>query len=114
MIAAVQTGAFISTTKAVYFVSGTEPKKWEMKKVLEYPALEYGRNQGGINPSHLGFETKQLSVLFATANGPVVGLPDGTAVNLVDKNIHFPDCGQRTGAIMVVDESMVIQTQASA
>lgn len=114
MVASVQTGAYISTDKAVYFVEGTEPRKWRTKKVLPYPAIEYGRNQDLVDPSFFGIETTQLSVLFATVNGPVVGLPDGTAINLIDKQVKMPSCGQPIGSIMVVDESLIIQTQASA
>lgn len=112
MVASVQTGFYVSTEQAVYFVGGVAPiLELPVKKVLNYPAIEYGKNQELIDPSFFGFETTQLSTLFATVNGPVVGLPDGTAVNLIDKQIKMTDCGQQTGAIMVVDESLIIQSQ---
>jgi hypothetical protein len=107
-VVSVQSGAFVSTTDAIYFISGTSPSKWTMKKVLDYPALEWGNNQTLINPSDFGLESYTLSALFATVNGPVVGFPDGTAINLIDKNVTTPNCS--SGAIMVVDETMIIQS----
>ena len=111
MVAAVHSGFFISTEKAVYFVAGTIPKEWKVHQVLKYPAIEYGINYELVDPSFFGFETTQLSVLFATANGPVIGLPTGEAINLIDKNVTLPSgCGMQTGSIMIVDETMILQS----
>ncbi len=109
MVCAVQTGVFISDSKFVYFVSGTNPNEWLCKKVLNYPAVEWCREQGLINPMNFGFESNELAVLFGTVNGPVVGLSSGIAVNLIDKSVTMPvnDCS--SGAIMVVDETTIIQ-----
>lgn len=111
MIAAVESGAFISTDKAVYFVEGLIPRKWKVKKVLNYPAIEWGVNQEMVDPSFLGFDTKKPSVLFATKQGPAIGLPSGIAENLSNRNVTLPaGCAVHTGSILVVDETTVIQS----
>lgn len=110
MICAVQFGAFISDSKYVYFVSGNDPNEWKCKKVLNYPAIEWSREQGLIDPSFFGLESRDLSILFGTINGPVIGLPDGTAVNLIDRAVTMPDCGKQSGSLMVVDETTIIQS----
>jgi len=111
MIASVQSGAFVSDENGIYFMSGADPNKWQARKVLDYPAVEYAVNPKLINPSFFGLKTTQLSVLFGTVNGPVIGLPDGSCYNLIDKNVTMPnDCGLTSGSIMVVDETLIIQS----
>ena len=110
MICAVQTGVYVSDHKSVYFLSGIDPNEWLCKKVLNYPAIEWGREQGLVDPSRLGLESFSLSCLFATVNGPVVGMPDGTAINLIDKVLTMPDCNVQSGSIIVVDETLIIQS----
>jgi len=111
MICPVQSGAYVSTPDAVYFLQGTNPDEWSVRKVLDYPAIEYGTNDTLVDPTKFGLETNALSALFATVNGPVIGLPDGTPLNLIDKNIKMPDdCRTQTGSIIVLDDSMIIQS----
>jgi len=109
MICAVQTGVYISDTKAVYYLSGVNPKEWICKKVLNYPVIEWGKEHNLVDPSLFGLESFGLSCLFATVNGPVIGLPDGTAINLIDKVLTMPDCKKQSGSIMVVDETTILQ-----
>jgi len=110
MVYSVQSGVYISDDSFVYFLSGNNPKEWKCKIVLNYPAIEWGREQGFVNPSDFGIESKVPSALFVTTKGPVVGLPDGACLNLISKNITMPSgCGNSSGAIMVQDESLIIQ-----
>jgi len=107
MVCAVQSGAYVSDEKSIYFLSNPDPNQWTLKKVLGYPA--YGLNQELVDPSFLGLDTTQLSGLFATSHGAVIGLPDGTAINLIDKNVTLPTaCGN--GAIIIVDETTILQS----
>lgn len=111
MIKSVQSGLFVSDEKSVWFLSGKEPKKWTADKVLDYPAVEFSCVQGLVTPLKLGIESDKLSCVFGTTQGPVVGLPDGSVINLIDKNVTMPQsCGCTSGAIMVVDETMIIQS----
>ena len=107
MVCPVQTGVFVSDEDAIYFLAGRNPKEWTMNKVLNYPAT--GCAQHLVDPSFFGFETTKLSGLLATVEGQVVGMPDGSCFNLVNKNIKLPtNCGN--GAINVVDETTILQS----
>jgi hypothetical protein len=107
MIYAVETGVYISDLKSVYWCAGLNPREWIFKKVLNYPAVPYKRYSKTIDPSHFGFQTSAPSALFGTVNGPVIGLPDGSAFNLVDKRVTMPK-NYSKGGLMVVDETMII------
>lgn len=109
MVCSVDTGLYVSDSEAVYWLAGTNPEQWQLDKVLSYPAIEYSRNNYLVDPSHFGFQTSKPSALFGTVNGPVVGLSDGTAVNLIDKKVQMPT-GMSQGAIMIVDETTIIQS----
>jgi len=111
MVCAVQSGVYISDEYGIYFAQGQDPYKWKFRKVLNYPTVEFCREPGLIDPTNFGFETSQPSVLFGTARGPVIGFPDGTAVNLIDKAVTMPmDCGGSRSGMMVVDDSLIIQS----
>jgi len=107
MICTVNTGVFVSDEKSIWFLDGRDPNKWDAKKVLSYPAIEFQRYPGIIDPSQFGFETSSPAVLFGTKNGPVVGLQDGSCVNLIDKKVALPS-GCSAGSIMIVDETTII------
>lgn len=107
MIYAVETGVYISDSRAVYWCAGMNPREWIFRKVLNYPAIPYKRHNKTIDPSHFGFQTSAPSALFGTVNGPVIGLPDGSVFNLVDKKVTMPKNYTR-GGLMVVDETMII------
>lgn len=109
MVLAVETGAYISTDKAVYYQAGLIPKEWKLTKVLDYPAVEWGRHPGLVEPKNYGIDGMSLSGLFATVNGPVVGLQDGRPINLIEDAVELP-AGCQSGAIMTVDDSMIIQS----
>lgn len=109
--ACVQTGTYVSDEQGVYFIKGVDLYQCQVRKILNYPAVEFCRMPGLIDPSEFGLETNQLSVMFGTVRGPVIGLPDGTAVNLIDKAVNMPtDCGGSQCGMMVVDESMIIMS----
>lgn len=109
MIYAVGTGVFMSDEKAVYFMAGLDPNKWVPLLVLNYPAKEFCRLSGLVDPSHFGLETSVSSAMFGTVRGPVIGLPDGSCFNLIDKKVTMP-AGCPVGSIMVVNETTIIQS----
>jgi hypothetical protein len=110
MIAAVQTGAFISTEDAVYFAAGNDPNNWQLSKAYRSPAIPFCKCQNFVTPSDLGIENGLLSVLFGTTAGPCVGFPSGEVINLTERNLKMPDCQYFDGAIMTMDDSTVIQS----
>ena len=109
MVYAIDNGLFVSDSEAVYWLAGLNPEEWQLVKVLPYPAIEYSRNHSLVDPSYFGFSISNPSALFGTVKGPVVGLFDGTVVNLIDKKVQMP-IGMSQGAIMVVDETTIIQS----
>lgn len=110
MVRPVQTGTFVSDTRAVYFLSGMDPNKWLCKKVLNFPAVQWGTEQDLVDPSDFGFDTSDLSALFATVNGPFVGFPNGTVKPFINKVLTMPDCDYQSGSLMIVDETMILQS----
>jgi len=109
MVCSVGTGAFVSDQSAVYFLQGADPAKWEPKKVFNYPAVPFCKHPGLVDPTFFGFETAVPAALFGTVKGPVIGLADGVAFNLIDKKVAMNATGQN-GSIMVVDETTIIQS----
>lgn len=107
MVCSVLTGLYVSDESSTYFLPGRNPKEWTLEKVLDYPAT--GRAPGLYDPSFFGFETSRPSAVLRTNKGPVIGLPDGTAMNLIDKKVAMP-LGSNLGSIMVVDETTIIQS----
>jgi hypothetical protein len=107
MVYSVGTGMYISDSKAVYWCAGMNPNEWTFRKVLDYPAIPYKRHSKLVNPILYGFQTSAPSALFGTVYGPVIGLPDGSVFNLVDKRVTMPKDYSR-GGLMVVDETMII------
>ncbi len=107
MIYALETGVYISDTRSVYWCAGLNPREWNFKKVLNYPAVPYKRASKTVDSSFFGFQTLAPSALFGTINGPVIGLPDGSVFNLVDKKVTMPR-NYSSGGLMVVDETMII------
>jgi hypothetical protein len=109
MIVAVADGLYVSTDEAVYFLAGLNPKEWTSRKVLDYPAIEWAKNHSTVDPSFFGFETNVPCALIGTVNGPVLCMPSGQCVNLIDKEVQLPDCSM-SGCIGVFDESLIIQS----
>lgn len=109
MVASVDTGLYVSDSEAIYFLSGRNPAEWVPKRVLSYPAKPHCKHHCLVDPSQFGFQTSEPSALFGTVRGPVIGLPDGQAFNLIDKKVAVADTGNR-GSIMVVDETTVLMS----
>lgn len=109
MLKNVQAGFFYSDDKSVWFVSGLDPVSYTAKKVLNYPAIEYCSLPGLVSASDLGLESFSLGTVFMTTEGPVFGLPDGTAINLTEKQFGMPkDCGFTKGSMTLVNKSNLI------
>ena len=102
-------GMYVSDRDSIYFLAGLNPSEWTSIKVADYPAKEWGKHHGTVNPSFWGFETNVPSSLLATKNGPLLCMPSGRVENLIDKNVTMPDCPD-SGAIAVFDETLIIQS----
>ena len=111
MVKSVQTGLFISDEKAIYFLSGRNPKNWKVNKVASYPAVEWAVEQELVSPHMFGYNNVGLACIIGTINGPIIGFADGSISNQINKSVTVPyTCGNASGAVMVVDETMIIQS----
>lgn len=109
VIAPAADGMYVSDEEAIYFLSGLDPADWSSKKVADYPALEWGKFLGTVNPKLLGFGSNVPCSLLATREGPVLCLPGGQLENLIDMNVTMPGCPDQ-GCIGLFDETLIIQT----
>lgn len=103
-------GLYVSDQHSIFFLSGLDPAKWQSRRVTSYPILEWGVHKEYVNPSLFGLETDFPSILVATATGPVVLMPSGGIVNLIDQVVTVPDCEGGTGAVCLFDQTLVIQS----
>jgi hypothetical protein len=110
MIRTVDNGTFVSDETSVYFLAGNNPNEWILKKILSYPAIEYGSNPLLINPQNFGLQTDQSSLLFNTEKGLCIGLPDGTIINLTEQRYTpFVECATLT----VFNDSLAFMSGSS-
>jgi len=109
MITGVADGVYVSDTESIYFLSGLDPTQWTSRKVASYPAIEWGKYQDPIDPSFFGIESNSPSALLATENGPIICMPSGQIINLIDKNVSIPKCSNK-GSIGLFDETLIIQS----
>ena len=104
-----QAGFYYSDDRAIWFVAGLDPKALTAKKVLDYPAIEYCHLYGLVSASDVGLDSYSLGVVFMTVRGPVFGFPDGTPINLTEKQFVMPsNCGFTKGSMMLVNKSNLI------
>ena len=94
---------------SIYFLKGLNPKDWYHYQVTDYPALEWGKYNGTVDPSFFGYGDNTPSSLLATKNGPLLCMPGGRVENLIDKSIVMPGCPD-VGCIGLFDETLIIQT----
>ncbi len=109
LMVGVADGLYVSDENNIWFLSGLNPTKFSATKVTSYPAKEFGLSCSLVNPVNFGFESSAPTPVIATENGPVLLMPGGSIINLIEKNVSIPKC-KRTGALIIVDETLVIQT----
>jgi hypothetical protein len=100
LLAAVESGLFVSTSHAVYFLSGSSFGEGALVKKLDVPAVAGSMVHGDAgeilgNPQLAG----QVAAMFATSLGIVLGLPDGTLLNLTGERYQLPPV--RSGAALL-------------
>lgn len=110
MVKTVQSGFYYSDDQAVWFIGGLNPTQYTARKVLNYPAVEYCHIDGLVSASDMGLESYSQGVVFMTVEGPVFGMPDGTPINLTEKQYKMPmnACTYTKGSIMIVNKSNLI------
>ena len=86
----VRNGVFVTTSTETIFLSGHDPAKWDYVEVAKYGAIE--NTIGAIDGELVGAEgiSNNTQVLYwATKNGFMVGMDDGSIMNLTAKYFHF-------------------------
>jgi hypothetical protein len=91
MVKSVDTGIFLSTENSTYFLSGTDPKQWALRKVTNYPAIEWTVATDYFSAADLGFETIGMLPVWASKEGAIMGTPDGMVINLNKKKVIYPE-----------------------
>jgi hypothetical protein len=106
MVAPVMGGLFVSTVSKIYFLSGRDPKKFELITVSHYPAIEgtdveadgIALNAGKVSPLPVQ--------IFTTTQGICVGTSEGQMVNLTYDILEYPKslrgCAVYTGKKYIV------------
>lgn len=100
VLAPVESGLFVGTARAVYFLSGANFADNAITRKLDVPAIPGTLASGDAgeilgNPQLAG----QHAVVFTTRDGIVLGLPDGTLVNFTNDDYTLPEA--TTGAAVL-------------
>jgi hypothetical protein len=90
MVRPVADGIYVGTHKAVYFLSGNDPKKFTLNKVLSSPVIK-GTDQE-IDLSNISWENLRQNqtghgAIFTCKAGICLGLPNGQVHNLTHKKL---------------------------
>jgi hypothetical protein len=91
LLTAVESGLFVGTARAVYFLGGSTFAEGTLVRKLDGPAIA-GTLVHGDAGEILGNEqlAGQRAVVFATRLGVMLGLPDGSLVNLSGDRYQLP------------------------
>lgn len=84
-------GMFLSTTKKVYFLSGSTPNEFQLIEKDAAPAVEWAVSKEDIHASMLGLESDLKTALWVGRDGVYAGFADGTLRNLTEERVVFPD-----------------------
>lgn len=96
MLKSIDAGLFVSTEKNTYFLTGPDPAKWTKRHVANYPVIEHTCAIDYFNAVDLGFDQPGRCAVWASPEGAIMGLPDGSVVNLNKRKIIYPEAA-RTG-----------------
>ena len=92
VLAAVDTGMFVGTAKAIYFMPGASFAAQSLKRPMDTAAV---RGSLVMVDGERALAVKELAgmrcAMFATKEGIVVGMPDGSLINLSAERYRLPD-----------------------
>lgn len=84
-------GLYISTENNSYFLSGSNPLEFGLKKVCNFPAIEWSAAQERVDTSAMGIEGSGLGVVWASTEGAMLGLAGGFVINLNKDKVIYPE-----------------------
>lgn len=109
MMRAVEDGVWVSDQRAIYFLSGSDPNKWEQLDKAPYPAI-FGTvadaeisKVGALAAKAAGamsFTSKgagNIGLMWATPRGICAGNGNGTFLNLTEAKLVLPSAIQGAG-----------------
>lgn len=102
MIAAVESGLFISTKNRIVFVRITSPHTLKLEGVVIYPAVEWSlahRSKDGID---IGLDIPGECRFWRSAEGHCIGAPNGKMYNITEQSILMPENCSNSGASIIV------------
>ena len=87
----IHTGLFVSTKNNTYFLMGNEFGGFDATLVLPFPGIEWSNAKSTIAAKELGFELPGYLVAWNSPEGVILGLSDGSVVNLNKNKIIYPE-----------------------
>ena len=91
----INTGLFVSTKNNTYFLNGNDSGGFDATLVLPYPGIEWSNAKSTIAAKELNFELNfDLSgylVAWNSIEGAIIGLPNGSVINLNKNKIIYPE-----------------------
>jgi hypothetical protein len=98
----VQTGVFVSDANKTWFLEGTDPAQWVQKKVTDFPGHEWSDAIGHLESGEL-----RGSAVWSSDHGLIVGLLDGTILNVTEEKLIYP--AGSVGASLI-DKEIIINS----
>lgn len=103
MVRPVDDGIYVGTHKAVYFLSGKDPKKFSSNKVVNSPVIK-GTDQE-VDLSKIGYENlRQLQTgngaVWTCEEGICLGMPNGHVFNLTHRKLTARSALSGSGLVM--------------
>lgn len=83
-------GLFVSTTRATYFLRGTNALDFEEKMIANYPAHEGSVATDLIEVDDLELREEGYGSVWSSPRGICMGLPSGKMVNLTKERLNYP------------------------
>ncbi len=98
-------GIFVGTKEGIYFLAGSGPKEFAVKKLGGQPPIKGSATRIPVSLLGDDGETGEYAALWLSGNGFVVGLNDGRIVEKQRKRIKLDDTSG-TSAVVVHDRQV--------
>jgi hypothetical protein len=101
----VEGGIWLSTEKQIFFISGREPREFELKEKANYPAIA-GTGSKINGDKVLEGKLDGVHAIFSTIEGICLGSKDGEFINLTDMRLDMPTVSE--GAAVVSNSRYIV------
>ncbi len=90
-IQSIDTGLFVSTERNVYFLTPTQGFDFIPTIATPYPGIEWSNASSTIAARELNFELSGRVVAWNSPEGAILGLSNGSIINLNKNKIIYPE-----------------------